>query len=162
MERSTLRYHSAVIFVRDIAAAKKFTIDVLGMEIDLDFGTNIGLKGGLSLWQIDPNHIIPRRLGSDTIHESKTNRFELYFETEDLDAACERLKTGGAEFLHPLQEEPWGQRNLRFFDPDRHLIEIRESLESFVKRLRRENMTPEQVSQRTSVPLEKVKEILSE
>jgi catechol 2,3-dioxygenase-like lactoylglutathione lyase family enzyme len=51
MESNNVRYHSAVIFVRDIAAAKHFYIDVLGMEIDMDFGTNVGLKGGLSLWQ---------------------------------------------------------------------------------------------------------------
>lgn len=161
MVQKLARYHSAVVFVRDIAAAKRFYIDLLGMEIDLDFGTNVGLKGGVTLWQIDPNHIIPQRLGSEAIG-GKANRFELYFETEDLGAACERVKAGGAEFLHELHEEPWGQRTMRFFDPDRHLIEIGELLEVFIKRLHAGNMTPEQVAQKSSVPLAKVKEILGE
>jgi catechol 2,3-dioxygenase-like lactoylglutathione lyase family enzyme len=162
MEQKLAQYHSAVVFVRDIAAAKCFYIDLLEMEIDLDFGTNVGLKGGLTLWQIDPNHIILRRLGSDSIGDQRINRFELYFETEDLDAAYERVKTSGAEFLHEIHEEPWGQRTMRFFDPDRHLIEIGELLETFIKRLHGENMTPEQVAQKSSVPLSKVREILVE
>jgi len=161
MDKPLAQYHSAVIFVRDIAASKRFYVDVLGMEIDLDFGTNVGLKGGLTLWQIDPAHIIARRLGAEVIG-GKTNRFELYFETEDLAAAYERVKAGGAEFLHETHEEPWGQRTIRFFDPDRHLIEIGELLEAFIKRLHAGNLTPEQVSQKSSVPLAKVKEILGE
>ena len=159
--KENLRYHSAVIFVRDIAAAKRFYIDLLGMEIDMDFGTNVGLKGGLTIWQIDPNHTIPRRLGAEAIG-GKANRFELYFETEDLNAAFERMKAGGAEFLHELHEEPWGQRTMRLFDPDRHLIEIGETMPAFLRRLRSRNMTLEQVAQKSSVPLAKVKEFLGE
>jgi catechol 2,3-dioxygenase-like lactoylglutathione lyase family enzyme len=154
------RYHSAVVFVRDIAAAKRFYLDGLGMEVDLDFGTNVGLKGGLTLWQVDPNHIIPRRLGAEAIDDRKSNRCELYFETEDLKAAFERMKESGAEFLHEIHEEPWGQRTMRLFDPDRHLVEIGESLETFIRRLHAANMTAEQAARKSSVPLAKVKEIL--
>jgi catechol 2,3-dioxygenase-like lactoylglutathione lyase family enzyme len=157
-----VKYHSAVLFVREIAAAKRFYIDLLGMEIDLDFGTNVGLKGGLTLWQIDPNHILPQRLGAEAIGDGKANRFELYFETEDLDTAYHRVKASGAEFLHEIHEEPWGQRTMRLFDPDRHLVEVGELLEAFVKRLHAGNMTPEQVAQRSAVPLAKVREILGE
>ncbi len=101
-----VKYHSAVIFVRDIAAAKHFYIDLLGMEIALDFGTNVGLKGGLALWQIDPAHIIPQRLGAEATDDRKTNRCELYFETEDLDTAFGMVKASNVEFLHELHEEP--------------------------------------------------------
>jgi len=160
MESQFAKYHSAVIFVRDIAAARRFYIDLLGMEIDLDFGTNVGLKGGLAIWQIDPGHIIPRTLGAESAGGEKINRFELYFETEDLDAALGRLKAGCVEFLHEIHEEPWGQRTVRFFDPDRHLIEVGETLESFVRRLHGGGLTPEQVARKSSVPLEKVNEIL--
>jgi catechol 2,3-dioxygenase-like lactoylglutathione lyase family enzyme len=155
-----VKYHSAVIFVRDIAAAKQFYIDLLGMEIALDFGTNVGLKGGLALWQIDPAHIIPQRLGAEATGDRKTNRCELYFETEDLDTAFGMVKASNVEFLHELHEEPWGQRTMRFFDPDRHLVEIGETLEAFVRRLYDGGLTPEQVAQKSSIPLGKVHEIL--
>jgi catechol 2,3-dioxygenase-like lactoylglutathione lyase family enzyme len=159
---SSVKYHSAVIFVRDIAASKHFYIDLLGMEIDMDFGTNVGLKGGLALWQIDPQHIIPARLGTEATSDRISNRFELYFESMDLAAAFERLKAAGVEFLHELHEEPWGQRTMRFFDPDRHLVEVGETMESMVRHLRASGMIPEQVAQKSSMPLGKVKEILGE
>jgi catechol 2,3-dioxygenase-like lactoylglutathione lyase family enzyme len=159
-ERTSPRYHSAVAFTRDIEVSKKFYTDVLGLAVELDFGKNVILEGGITLWEINPNHIILERLGIDSIGDRRVNRFEFYFETEDIETVCERVRTSGADFLHSLHEEPWGQRTVRFFDPDRHLIEIGESMATFVKRLHSDNMTPEQVSQKTSIPLEKVIELL--
>jgi lactoylglutathione lyase len=49
---------------------------------------------------------------------------------------------------------------MRFFDPDRHLVEIGETLEAFVRRLYDGGLTPEQVAQKSSIPLGKVHEIL--
>jgi catechol 2,3-dioxygenase-like lactoylglutathione lyase family enzyme len=160
-ERTDLKYHSAVAFVSDIKVSKQFYIEVLGLPIELDFGKNVILTGGITLWEINPNHIIPERLGLDSIRDRGVNRFEFYFEVEDIETVSERVKTSGADFLHLLHEEPWGQRTIRFFDPDRHLIEIGESLPAFVTRLYNASMTPEQVSQKISIPLERVREILS-
>ena len=36
----------------------------------------------------------------------------------DLDAAVERLIAHGATLVHPPVETPWGDRNVRFQDPD--------------------------------------------
>jgi catechol 2,3-dioxygenase-like lactoylglutathione lyase family enzyme len=158
--RPNLTFHSTAAFVRDIEIAKKFYTEVLGLAIELDFGKNIILQGGITFWEITPGHIIPERLGLDALSDQRANRFEFYFETAALDAVYARVWASGAEFLHPLHEEPWGQRTIRFFDPDRHLIEIGETLATFVKRLYNNKLTPEQVSQKTSIPLAKVKELL--
>lgn len=154
------KYHSAVAFVRDIEAAKKFYSEVLGMTVELDFGMSIVLEGGLGLWQIYPGHVIPEKLGADAISNRGVNRFEFYFETEDIEKDFEKLQESGTELLHPLQEEPWGQRNVRFFDPDRHVVEIGETLETFVRRLHEQGMTAEQVSDKTSIPVGNVSELL--
>lgn len=159
-KRTGLRYHSAAAFVRDIEVSKKFYTEVLELAIEFDFGKNVILEGGITLWEINPTHIIPERLGINSIGDRIVNRFEFYFETKDIETVCERVKESGADFLHLLHDEPWGQRTGRFFDPDRHLIEIGESMATFVKRLHSDNMTPEQVSQKTSIPLEKVRELL--
>lgn len=159
-EQTDLRYHSAAAFVQDIEVSKKFYTEVLGLDVELDFGKNVILEGGITLWEIQHNHIIPEILGIDSISDRSVSRFEFYFETENIETVCERVKASGTVLLHSLHEEPWGQKTARFFDPDRHLIEIGESTETFVKRLHRNNMTPEQVSQKTSIPLEKVQEIL--
>lgn len=155
-----IHFHSAAAFVRDIEVSKRFYTEVLEQTIELDFGKNVILKGGLTLWEVNPGHIIPERLGIDSLWEEKANRFELYFETEDIRAVYEKLKSCGVTFLHPLHEEPWGQITVRFFDPDHHLIEIGESMQTFVRRLHEEGMSPEQVARKTSVPLERVRGIL--
>ncbi len=156
----SVKYHSSVIFVKDIEVTKQFYTEVLGEEIELDFGKNVTLKGGLALWEIRPDHIIPERLGTDWIGSEIGNRFELYFETEKIEGILEKLRKNQIDFLHALHEEPWGQRTIRFFDPDRHLVEIGETLETFVKRLHGENMTAEQVSEKTAIPIEIVREMI--
>ncbi|MCP4258898.1 MAG: hypothetical protein GY774_15555 [Planctomycetes bacterium] len=160
--KTEIKFHSTAAFVKDIEISKKFYTETLEQMIELDFGKNVILKGGITLWEIIPNHIIPKKLGLDSTVDTKTNRFEFYFETEEIDRVFRKLKETGVELLHSLHEEPWGQRTVRFFDPDRHLIEVGETLETFVKRLYREGMTPEQVSKKTSIPLETVRELINQ
>ena len=160
--KTEMRFHSTAAFVKDIAVSKKFYTEILEQVIELDFGKNVILKGGITLWEIDPNHIIPKQLGTDSIGDERINRFEFYFETDDIDGVFEKLKGNGVELLHSLHEEPWGQRTVRFFDPDRHLIEVGETLGTFVKRLHREGMTPEHVSEKTSIPLETVRGLINQ
>ena len=158
--KTKIKFHSTAAFVKNIEVSKKFYTEVLEQVIELDFGQNVILKGGITLWEIYPNHIIPKQLGLDSTVGEKINRFEFYFETEKIDGVFEKLKENSVELLHSIHEEPWGQRTIRFFDPDRHLIEIGETLETFVKRLYSENMTPEQVSEKTSIPLKTVRELI--
>ena len=56
------------------------------------------------------------------------------------------------EFVHDLREQPWGQRVARFYDPDGHIIEIGESMESVAVRFFRKGMSVEEISRRTSLP----------
>jgi catechol 2,3-dioxygenase-like lactoylglutathione lyase family enzyme len=48
-----ITYQSSVMFVQDIAASRRFYEDLLGQEVDMDFGPNVGFKGGFALWQVD-------------------------------------------------------------------------------------------------------------
>ena len=148
------------LFVRDIEVSKKIYVDTLKQQIDLDFGKNIILKGGITLWEINEKHIIPSLLGTNTISNTDINRFEMYFETENLDEVYKALKEKNTKFLHEIHEEPWGQYTIRFFDPDNHLIEVGESMFQFVTRFYKTGMTAKEVSIRTSVPVEEVKRII--
>jgi catechol 2,3-dioxygenase-like lactoylglutathione lyase family enzyme len=154
-----LKTYSAALFVKDIEASKKFYLDLLGLSIDLDFGKNVIFKNGFAIWEIQSNHIIPKTLGLDKISDSNVNRFELYFETENLSEIFESLKSKDVTFLHDIHEEPWGQQTIRFFDPDNHLIEIGESMRVLVNRFYNQGLTIEQVSLRTSVPVEEIKKL---
>jgi catechol 2,3-dioxygenase-like lactoylglutathione lyase family enzyme len=151
---------STAIFVKDIGAARDFYEKILQQQVELDFGKNIIFKGNLAIWEIQDYHIIPKALGIEKTSDSTVNRFELYFETEDLDAVYNRLKQNGIRFMHEIHEEIWGQRTIRFFDPDSHLIEIGESLKQFVCRFYKQGMTVEQVSEKTHVPVAEVQRLI--
>jgi len=155
-----LKNSSIAVFVRDIEISKKFYQNTLGLEIEFDFGTNVIFKGGIAVWEINPNHIIPKKFGN-AISNPSINRFELYFETENLDEVYQALHSSNVKFLHEIQEERWGQRNIRFFDPDNHLIEIGESLRCFVTRFLDSGMSREQVATRTGINLGDFDRILS-
>lgn len=156
----SLTFHSSAIFVKDIQRSKTFYTQVLGQKIAIDMVKDVILEGGISLWEVWPEHIIPSTLGLDSTLEGRTNRFELCFETEDIDGVYARLQDNKVEFLHPLQEEPWGQRTVRFFDPDHHLVEVGETMPTFLKRLYASGLTLEEVSRRTGAPLETVKQLV--
>ena len=86
---------------------------------------------------------------------------ELCFETAAIDEILLRLQERGVEFLHELLEESWGQRTIRFYDPDGHLIEIGEPLEVFITRLYRELGSIQAVTAKTSVSKDRVTSIIT-
>lgn len=151
---------STALFVKDINLSKNFYTSVLGLEIDLDFGKNVIFKAGFAIWEIQEQHIIPVSMGLEHIQNQSSNRFELYFETEDLPEIYNVLKKHEVIFLHDIHEESWGQNTIRFFDPDHHLIEIGESMKQFVTRFYKQGLTIEQISERTSVHVHEVKRII--
>lgn len=155
-----LKNSATVLFVNDISVSKNFYSELLEIPIDLDFGKNIIFKGGFAIWEINKDHIIPQSLSLNKIIDRTVNRFELYFETDTLDEVFEKLKSIGVKFLHEIHEEIWGQRTIRFFDPDNHLIEIGESMQKFITRFYKQGMSVEQISQRTHVPVSEVNRLL--
>jgi len=153
------RFHSIVLFVKDIENSKKFYTEILGQEMQYDFGNNVALKSGITLWKMMPEHVISRSGKHSKINTTKA--FEVYFETDDLDLVQRIIAKNHIETLHDLMEEPWGQRTIRFYDPDKNLIEVGETLEKFVVRMAYSGMKPEEISTKTTIPLAIVKKLLN-
>lgn len=151
MKNISPRYRNTVLFVKDIHSSKTFYHDRLHQEIDFDFDKTVGFKSGLALWQIADDHPVK----TSGIPQQSAG-FELYFETENLDRDHKKLINSGIKLLHDIIEESWGQRTVRFYDPDGHLIELGESLPTFINRMA-QTMSIEEIHQKTSVP---VKDIL--
>lgn len=152
-----LKNCTSVLFVKDIQKSKVFYCNILGFKIEFDFGGNIIFNNGFAIWEIQKNHIIPSTLGIKNTSDSSVNRFELYFETENLEDIYHTLKSNNVKFLHEIHEEPWGQRTIRFFDPDNHLIEIGESMAQFINRFHEQGLTIEEIAERTNVHVNDVK-----
>ncbi len=154
-----IKFHSAVIITQDIDKMKPFYTEVLCQEVAFDFGGCIAFKSGLSLWQLDEAHIIAQKTGS-TFHKSGNRNFELCFETDDFETVVSSIEQKGLEYLHKVQEENWGQQTIRFYDPEKNLIEVGETLDCFIKRFYKAGMTVENIAKRTSVPVDYIKNCL--
>jgi catechol 2,3-dioxygenase-like lactoylglutathione lyase family enzyme len=156
-----LKNGSTALFVKNIAVSKQFYKEVLGLAIDLDFGKNVIFKDGFAIWEIRNDHIIPANLGLEKITDTSVNRFELFFETENLPEVFSVLKSKNVRFLHEIHEESWGQQTIRFFDPDNHLIEIGESMRQFVRRFHDQGLSAGEINKRTGVPVSEVTRLIS-
>lgn len=151
-------FQSVVIFVKDMNTAVKFYKDLLELEVMHDFGLNISFSCGIALWQVKPDHEITQRLIN---HEKKKNHsVELYFESVEFETTVQRMKDAAVRIFHDVKEESWGQRTIRFFDPDENLIEIGETMKAFLSRLSCE-MTLEEVETKTGVKIQDIKNMLS-
>ena len=144
-----MQYKGPMLVVNDIDKSVEFYENILGMSVILDFGANKTLTGGLALQTAETykDFIDGRALcfgGND---------FELYFEEDDFDNFISRLKSLEIEYVHPVKEHAWGQRVVRFYDPDRHIVEVGENLKSVCRRFLESGMTPEQTAERMDVPL---------
>lgn len=144
-----MQYCAALLAVRSIEAAKTFYQEVLGQKIVLDHGTNVTFAGGFALQEGFAELV---GFPADNVHWKPWNG-ELYFESEDLEADAARVKGAGVELVHDVKEYPWGQRVLRFFDPDGNLIELGESMRSVGLRYLAQGMSEEEVAQRTQHPI---------
>lgn len=60
------------------------------------------------------------------------NAGELYFEEDDMETFCNHLQTFDIHYVHELFEHRWGQRVVRFYDPDKHMIKVGETLDAVV------------------------------
>ncbi len=153
----TTKYISTLIAVSDMEKSKQFYHDVLGMDVVADFGANVTLEGGLVLQTMDTwkslirtdKAVLPNNAG------------ELYFENENIDAFCEHLKTFAICYVHPLFEHRWGQRVVRFYDPDRHLVEVGEKLDAVIRRFLEQGLSAEETAARMDIPVDSVRSCLN-
>lgn len=150
-----IKFCSSVILVKDVLKSKDFYMNLLKQEVEADYGENIMFASGLSIWQIDYAYKSIYKDISDCIF-GKNGRFELYFESDDIDEAYKLFKQSDIEFLHELIEQSWGQKAFRVYDPDGHIVEVGEPMLLSAKRLLNSGFTPEQVSKRTSIPIETI------
>ena len=158
MEKEIPVYRSCVLLVKDIEKSKHFYNIILGQKIVMDFGRNVGFQGGLAIWEKDYalNLIFQEKKSEIKVG---TNNAEIYFETENLDDLYKNL-TGKVRFIHSIMEHSWGQRAFRVYDPDNHVIEFAESMESVVLRLYNQNLGVEEIAKKSMMPMEFIKLVL--
>ncbi|HEX2938041.1 MAG TPA: VOC family protein [Ruminiclostridium sp.] len=151
-----MKYASTLLAVSNIDKSKKWYADVLGLKVVADFGANATLTGGVVLQTLDTWKEFIRT----DIVLLPNNSCEIYFEEENMDAFWNHLKSFDICYLHKLFEHRWGQRVVRFYDPDRHIIEVGEQLDAVIKRFISQGMSVEEVAIRMDIPVDFVNSCL--
>ena len=116
-----MKLRNILIAVKNIEKSRQFYHDLFGLELILDNGGNMILTEGLVL---QDEKIWREFLGRDVIPEN--NSCELYFEESDLEGFVEKLERLYPEvrYVNRLMVHSWGQKVVRFYDPDGNLIEV--------------------------------------
>lgn len=116
-----MKLKNVLIVVSDIERSKAFYKDLFGLDVVLDNDGNVILTEGLvlqdaAIWKgVLEKDIIPRN-----------NATELYFEETDIESFAKRLDAyqPPVQYVNRLMEHSWGQKVIRFYDPDGNLIEV--------------------------------------
>jgi predicted enzyme related to lactoylglutathione lyase len=92
-----------VIFVSDLAKAKSFYVDLLGLPVSgqsemlIEFFPGAATSLGVSLaLHEDSRRLVGRHTG-------------ITLKADNLVALCEALNNGGVQFVEPLESSPWGK-----------------------------------------------------
>ncbi len=152
-----MKFSCSVIAVKNIEISKKFYETVLNQKIISDFGINVTFEGDFALQQGYSEMIgIP-----ENEVKQKSNNFEMYFEEEEFDDFLEKLKTmKEIKYVHDVKKYDWGQRVVRFYDPDEHIIEVGETMENVARRFFEDGLSIEEISEKTMLPIEFLKNCL--
>ena len=116
-----MKLKNILIVVKDIERSRKFYHDLFGLEMLLDNDGNMILTEGLVL---QDEKIWKEFLKKEII--SQNNACELYFEEPDIERFVEKLERifPDVQYVNKLMTHSWGQKVIRFYDPDGNLIEV--------------------------------------
>ena len=116
-----MKYKGTLVVVKNCAKALAFYENVLGLELVQDNDGNMELSGGIYLQEA---HYWERFTGKEIVRQS--NSCELYFEETDIEAFVMKLEKlyPETEYVNRLMAHSWGQKVVRFYDPDGNLIEV--------------------------------------
>lgn len=145
-----LKFDGPLIVVDDMARSRHFYEQLLGQKVKFDFGPNVPFEG----FSIHLKSHFQSLLGDVSQYPviQKPHWGELYFETDELEPIYQRLNEAGVEFIHGVCEQPWGQRVMRFYDPDGHIVEIGETMEAVVWRLYEQGLSIDIISEKSAMP----------
>ena len=152
-----MKLKNTIIVVKDLSTSKKFYRQILGLKVLLTFNGCVTLSSGIVLQSYE--------LWKDMIHREDddiclpNHACALSFEVEDLDEFIVKLDHDNIPLVHPIKEQAWGQRVVRFYDPDGHIIEVCETLKKVVKRFLNKGLSYEEVSKLMGLPIDYVKKI---
>ena len=120
-----MRLKNILLVVENVEKSVAFYKELFGLQVLNDFGGNVILTEGLVLQE---RKIWESLIGKEA--DFGGNASVLYFVENNLEAFQEKLENSSFEinYLHKLKVYEWGQKAIRLYDLDGHLIEIGEMI----------------------------------
>ena len=118
-----MRLKNILLVVEDVEKSIKFYKELFGICVLKEFDGNVILTEGLVL---QDKKIWEQLVEKEVLFGG--NASELFFVENDLESFQEKLEKCSFEinYVHKLKTYEWGQKAIRIYDPDGHLIEIGE------------------------------------
>ena len=116
-----MKLKNVLIVTNDIERAISFYHELFGLDVILDNDGNVIMTEGLVLQDAS---VWKNFLKQEIIPEN--NASELYFEEIDIEGFVEKLEMlyPDTRYVNRLMTHSWGQKVVRFYDPDGNLIEV--------------------------------------
>ena len=147
-----MKYAGTLLAVRDISRARTLYEGLLGCVVGMDLGVHVAYTNGISLQEENSwLSFIDERVKNIAYGG---NDAELYFEEHEIESFCVRLRVFDVEMIHDLKEQSWGQRVVRFYDRDKHIIEVGEHMGDVARRLFCAGLSRAEAAKRIGVPEE--------
>lgn len=108
-----LDFNRAMVYVSDVAQARRFYADLLGFRVIEEAESFLRLRS-------------PGSTTTLALHkrEPGVSGMRLYFEVPNLDNFCAQLSKKGVKFDKMPEDMPWGWRHAYLRDPDGHEISL--------------------------------------
>ena len=119
-----MRLKNILLVVDDLEKSIVFYKEIFGLQVLKRFDGNVILTEGLVLQD--------RKIWESLIGQKVScgsNASELYFVENNLEEFQKKLEESSfeIEYVHKLKEYDWGQKAIRIYDLDGHMIEIGET-----------------------------------
>jgi len=155
-----MKFSGTLLVVKDMSRARKLYEGLLGCVVAMDQGVYVAYTNGVALQEEKTWLSFIHRDEEDIVYGA--NDSELYFEEHEIESFFIRLRVFDVELIHDLHEHSWGQRVVRFYDLDGHIIEVGEHMGDVARRFLNAGMTREEAANRMQVPFDMIEGFLKD
>ena len=111
---------SSILLTKNMDRAIRFYRDAMGLKLQKQFETVAFFQDGLVLH--DESVYLGYIGGSDP--SAAGFKAVYYYIASDIDETARLLQEKNVELIHGLESQSWGEKFIRFYDPDGNVIEI--------------------------------------
>jgi hypothetical protein len=120
-------FYNTIVFVSDMEKTRYFYENILSLKIEIDYGVLVIYENRLAIHESNKlQKTIFGKVQKRFFKKFGRKNIEIYLETNELEKMEMILEKENVRFIHKITRQEWGQKVLRCYDPDMHIVEIGE------------------------------------